>query len=287
MTTVERIRRRGGIAEFAAPQRPGFELLIAVGSGSATHEVDFNRYTVNAHDVLWVHTGQVQLWGDIRQIEGTVVMFNQDALPPETAELLRSLRTSTRNHWDGAAHPEGPFSLLLAGLVKSTIPTAKGPVSRAREAATAHALSAALLLLSCDEPNDEDQRAEPPEGFTWLIEEIERNFTAHRTVAWYAQRLGYSERTLNRFAQAHAGISTKEMIDQRTILEAKRLLVHEQSSITEIAARLGFDDPANFSKYFRHRAGTSPGRFRANSSAGIKPAQKYVKPGAQNHRLSP
>ena len=263
-TTIDRIRRRGGLAEFASPQRPDFELLLAIEHGSSTHEVDFMRYDVAEGDALWVHAGQVQLWGDVRRLDGVAVMFSPDALPPNVVSMLRALGAFSRNHWPGAAS-RGAFSRVLAGLAEITAapPAPEGPDLRARDHAATHALSAALLLLAgTAESGAARVEVEPPEAFHWFFDEIERSFTEHRTTSWYAQRLGYSERTLNRLSRAHAGMSAKELIDRRVVLEAKRLLVHEQAPVAAIAARLGFDDPANFSKYFRHRAGAAPGAFR-------------------------
>lgn len=100
------------------------------------------------------------------------------------------------------------------------------------------------------------------EVFSWFEEEIERSFHRERSVAGYARRLGYSERTLNRLARTHAGTTAKELIDRRVILEAKRLLIHETVPIVEISERLGFDDAANFSKFFSHRTGTTVVRCR-------------------------
>ncbi len=100
------------------------------------------------------------------------------------------------------------------------------------------------------------------EAFDQFRAQVETDFAQHRSVAWYAERLGYSSRTLNRVAQAGAGLSAKDLIDRRVILEAKRLLAHETVPASDVAARLSFEDPANFSAYFRARTGMSPGAFR-------------------------
>ncbi|MNL40944.1 DNA-binding transcriptional regulator AraC [compost metagenome] len=52
------------------------------------------------------------------------------------------------------------------------------------------------------------------------------------------------------------------MIDQRVMLEAKRLLVHTHESIKEIGFALGFEEPTNFVKYFRKHSGLTPVAFR-------------------------
>jgi AraC family transcriptional regulator, transcriptional activator of pobA len=51
-------------------------------------------------------------------------------------------------------------------------------------------------------------------------------------------------------------------VAQRTQLEAKRLLVHSEMSISEIAYALGYEDPSYFARSFRREAGKAPGSFR-------------------------
>lgn len=100
----------------------------------------------------------------------------------------------------------------------------------------------------------------------WFRDEIDRRFGKWHQVTHYADRLGYSPRTLNRLARAHTGLSAKQLIDERVMLEAKRLLSHADASVADIAEQLGFDDPSNFSAYFRSRAGLTPGAFRSAGS---------------------
>lgn len=52
------------------------------------------------------------------------------------------------------------------------------------------------------------------------------------------------------------------MIDDRVMLEAKRLLAHTQDTIKEIGYTLGYDEPTNFIKYFKKHNGQTPVEFR-------------------------
>ena len=81
-------------------------------------------------------------------------------------------------------------------------------------------------------------------------------------MAYYAQRLGYTTRTLARATADAAGVSPKIFIDARVLLEAKRLLVHTDLSVGRIAIHLGFSEPTNFTKFFCRHAGVSPEAFR-------------------------
>jgi AraC-like DNA-binding protein len=78
----------------------------------------------------------------------------------------------------------------------------------------------------------------------------------------YARILGYSGRTLARATLANSGLSAKEFIDRRVVLEAKRLLAHGEETAARISDHLGFVTASQFSKYFAQRTGRSPIEFR-------------------------
>ena len=71
---------------------------------------------------------------------------------------------------------------------------------------------------------------------------------------------------MNQATSKVLGKSPKELIDDRILLEAKRLLVHGNKSIKEIGFELGFEEPTNFIKYFRKHIGKTPMEFREGYS---------------------
>ena len=123
-------------------------------------------------------------------------------------------------------------------------------------------------LLSSHTSCSSNRPAAPPwtepthEAYGWFRDHIEEHFRHWHKVSEYADRLGYSTRTLNRLAREYTGLSAKELIDERVVLEAKRQLRHADTSVAEIAGQLGFDDPSNFSSYFSRHTGRTPGAFR-------------------------
>ena len=103
---------------------------------------------------------------------------------------------------------------------------------------------------------------EPDETYLRFRDAVEQHFTRTRRVEDYAHLLGYSPRTLARATLTAAGLSAKEFVDRRVVLEAKRLLAHSDRTAAQVAAQLGFANPSQFSKYFLHRVGRSPIDFR-------------------------
>lgn len=97
--------------------------------------------------------------------------------------------------------------------------------------------------------------------FTRLVEE---HYKAKHTVADYADFLCMAPKTITHKFNRLRLPQPKEVIKNRIILEAKRLLAHTSLTAKEIAYNLGYDDPAYFSRLFMTKTGESPSSFRAN-----------------------
>jgi AraC family transcriptional activator of pobA len=74
---------------------------------------------------------------------------------------------------------------------------------------------------------------------------IEDKFKTIKSVAGFAGLMSVSEKKLSKATTATLGKSPKELIDEKIVLEAKRMLVHTNNSIKEIGFDLGFDEPTN------------------------------------------
>ena len=73
---------------------------------------------------------------------------------------------------------------------------------------------------------------------------------------------------LSRSCRAVAGQSALDLLHERMLLEARRLLAYTDASVAEVAGDLGFDDPSYFSRFFARRAGRSPQDWRAALQTG-------------------
>jgi AraC-like DNA-binding protein len=97
---------------------------------------------------------------------------------------------------------------------------------------------------------------------------VESHFRKEHEVQFYASALFKSPKTLaNTFAKYNSG-SPLQIIHQRLILEAKRLLSFTDKPIKEISNELGFEDAAHFTKFFKNNLEINPSFFR-KSSAGL------------------
>jgi len=84
---------------------------------------------------------------------------------------------------------------------------------------------------------------------------VENNLTDHTTVSDIAEKLTLNTNSLYNIVKHYSGLSPKEFITNRLILEAKRRLYYTESSIKELAYDLGFNDPEYFSRLFKKVTG--------------------------------
>jgi len=91
---------------------------------------------------------------------------------------------------------------------------------------------------------------------------LNKNFKDRLSVADYASEINITPTHLNRICRSILSVSTSELIDERTLLEAKRLLIYTSVSITEISQVLGFCDPGHFSKFFIRKTQQKASDFR-------------------------
>lgn len=107
-----------------------------------------------------------------------------------------------------------------------------------------------------------------------FAELIEQHFRDWQPVSFYAGRLGVSPQQLNASCRREAGVSAQEMIHDRLLLEARRLLAYSDVDVTGIGYALGFRDPAYFSRFFSRRQGVPPSEFRlAHGRSGEEAAR--------------
>lgn len=91
---------------------------------------------------------------------------------------------------------------------------------------------------------------------------IEKYFKQEKEVKFYAHEVSLSIRRINEVSVSSVGLTIKQLITQRLITEAKRLIYTEDLSIKEIAYELGYNDPAYFSRIFKKKTGFAPEEFR-------------------------
>ena len=133
------------------------------------------------------------------------------------------------------------------------------------------ALAEALLRSLSPEPREDGEPADD-ERLSDFRQLVELHLREHRNVAWYAERLGVTAKSLTRTCRRRLDCTPAELIHARLILEAQRLLCFTNASIVQAADELGFSDPSYFSRFYLRMTGRRPQQdksgSRLKSSAG-------------------
>ena len=123
-----------------------------------------------------------------------------------------------------------------------------------------------ILLMKASRMADPGFDAAPTSRSLFLVRRfkslLEKQFDSIQDVGEYARLLRVNERALNEAVRRATGSTAAKVIRERLMLEAKRMLLHSEVSIAEVADRLAFEDPAYFSRCFKKHTGRSPIEFR-------------------------
>ena len=91
---------------------------------------------------------------------------------------------------------------------------------------------------------------------------IEEFYRTEKSALFYANKLNISTKHLNRITKISLGKTTSNLISERVILEAKRLLIHSKNSLSSVAETLGYEDYAYFSRVFKQKTKSTPQGFK-------------------------
>jgi AraC family transcriptional activator of pobA len=91
---------------------------------------------------------------------------------------------------------------------------------------------------------------------------VEQHFNKCHNVAEYARMLNKAPKTLSNIFTLYSKKTPLQVIQERLLLEAKRLLLNTRRSIKEITYDLGFEEPSHFCNFFKRRSGKTPNEFR-------------------------
>ncbi|MFD3503982.1 helix-turn-helix domain-containing protein [Streptomyces sp. NPDC058676] len=256
------------------PPRPGratFHYLILVTEGELRHDVDHVTCTVAPGQWLWVRPGHVQCWHDPGTARGPFILFEPEALRPDTARELAPL---TAHDAPAVLTPQPDDAPWLEQTAFQLLDEHRA-LGR-RPLTTHHALRCslleALLLRLANSPDITEApvaaRTTPLGGtsgrqplYERFLDALELHYRELHRVDDYARLLGCSVRTLSRTTRAATGTGARQVIDQRRLLEARRLLGHARWTARAVADQLGFTDTANFGRFFRHHTGLTPAAY--------------------------
>jgi AraC family transcriptional activator of pobA len=244
--------------EVRPPHRHAYHELIWVREGSGRHLIDGEPVEFGPHTLTLIAKGQVHQFQRADGVIAVVARFEDDWQAVSRRGLFAGQACTALRVPEADA---APFDALLEAL-RVEVKRPPGPESAELRR---HLLSAALLWAQrWREGQLEEGGASGTDVqlYQQFQELLERDLAVSHEAGHYAAELGVTTGTLSRLLMKLTGQTTKQLILDRVILEAVRLLRFSDLSIKEIAARLGFSDQFAFSKAFKRQRGEAPLDFR-------------------------
>ncbi len=249
--------------EIRAHRHESFFQILYIDAGSGDAIFDGTPHPITPPTVITVPPRLNHGFRFSRDIDGfviTVLISHLKASPGDRSRLGTWLaephltlldtqnedaayvaKTLKRLGEEFASHRNGRNDLLDAYLTSALLLTAR-IAQKADEGST----------LS----DENERRMEMLQGL------IQRHFRSHKPAAFYAESLGISPAHLSRIVRSKTGRGAHELITRKLLDEAKRELVFTFATVQEISYRLGFADPAYFSRFFIKQTGQTPRTWR-------------------------
>ncbi|MCI1186244.1 AraC family transcriptional regulator [Hymenobacter sp. DH14] len=244
-----------------APHGHDFYLLLYITEGAGTHTVDLVTYELRPGSLFFLAPGQVHHWHLAPEARGFVVFFSADFY------LFRYPGSGLYDFpfFDSAHLPVlylPSTETEIRPLIERLFAEYEGPKTNQAEVFRSY-LHLCLELAA-------RHYAAPATAETGLAQQQIRQFGAllnlhyrsRRSVRDYAELLHVSANHLNALCRRVLNKTASDLIHERVITEAQRLLSLSALGVAQVAYELGFEDASYFGRYFRKYTGRTPEAFR-------------------------
>lgn len=253
------IKKNRIFKEAVYAHRHDFHLFFCQEEGMTPIEIDFQQFQMEAHSLVYIHPSQVHKMDTVGKGVVAGWAINSENLNPEYLKLLEEIA------------PAGPMLMDQEAftLISETVSLCIKFSARKQERLYRSLLKDScnvLVALVVSQYMGKDKAKDYSPRFAVVNKDfksaLEHNFPKLKRPASYAQLLNISTAYLNECVKKATGQSVSSHIQQRIILEARRLLYHSDKSVKEIAGELGYEDYPYFSRLFGKVAGMTPLAFR-------------------------
>lgn len=257
-------------SQLTTAHRVGFYHVIWFQKGNPSHLIDFTSVKVKPNTILFLNKDTVQQFDRKGNFDGKAILFTESFFCKSDADT-KFLRSSIlfNDLFSVSQLQVKNKSTCFADLFRQM----ETELTNAKDNYQSDILRNLLhnLLLQSErerrKQNFNEVRKSLNFDYVMLFREfLETQFRKQKLVSSYAEQIRISEKRLNLATSKVLGKSPKQMIDERIMLEAKRLLAHTNESVKEIGYELGFDEPTNFIKFFRKHYSSTPMEFRERFS---------------------
>lgn len=224
--------------------------------GNTTYFLDFKEHTIRDNDIILVFPGQIDRL-DIEGKEGFLYAISNDAFYSISQHINSDyLNGYYHNIFISVKEEKKEVLQKLNELIlteyekENRLPLLKSYMES--------------FLFHISSAFDESYRstASPDNNIPALMRLIDKYFIEEKETDFYACNLGMSIKTINEMCKKGTGKTVKQHLQERLILEIKKEIRLGENNLKEISFKLGFSEPAYFTRFFKKHTGETPTEFR-------------------------
>lgn len=254
-----------------APHVHAFYEILWFQQGEGVHTVDFTDYEVKPGTIFFLTPGQVHHFDCKERYQGVSIKMCTDFMKDERDLGSLPLKYDIFHAFDAPPYYiiDDDTATILGHLVEEMEreehnSQAFGNIDMLKSLLRMFLIN--VLRHGCQGTGKRPDELKPSRLlFLQFRQAVEQNYRQMHTVQEYADRLNVATRTLNKCVNECSEHSPLTLINDRIVLEAKRMVRYTGMMIKEIALELGFEDTSYFVKFFKRQTGYLPSDFREAS----------------------
>lgn len=243
-----------------SPHKHDFFIIMLFERGVGKHIIDFIEYDIADKQVHLLFPGQVHEWQILEESIGYQLMISRQWFE----SFMPPLQFATSYHYQ--THPvfevsqsayKSLFYEFKAIQQEMTTDNISWDIVQTRIK-----LVSLLLSKAVEEKFRDFEKYNATPILSKFLTHINQYFATERSVSFYAEKLNITANYLNIVCKKTLNSSASSLIQDRLLLESKRLLKVSDLPMKDIVYRLGFYDHADFSKFFKKKTGMTPSQFK-------------------------
>jgi AraC family transcriptional regulator, transcriptional activator of pobA len=247
------------------PHRHSFYHLVWFTKGGGSHTIDFERFPVKPFQIYFMIPGQVHSWHFEGEMDGYIVHFNEGLVSSflHDRHYLENFSFFKGDAAGSVCQVPPHEQEHLAGLFESMLSELKGGQEQNLDMIRLGLLELFITVnRSCKNREAKNIPAQKRTVLRNYLQLIDQYFRTIKLPKEYAGLLYITPNHLNAVCNELLGKTAGDLIKDRIMLEAKRLLTNADMTVTEIAYDLNFQDNSYFNRFFKKNAGMTPDAFR-------------------------
>ena len=244
------------------PHRKANYFFVFVESGALTHKVDLKDLAITGGQLFFVLPNQIHAAPEHKKdhIEFFKMSFDQNCLsllPKQFLFLLNPLNSQIISFDSDSRQRVKILFEILNKILHSDNDQKDAEIILAHLNSLLTEFNNAYFKSVAKEKSEISKLSK----YIEFQIAVETHLAEQHSVHTIADNLSITTNNLYNIVKEFSGVSPKEFITNRLMLEAQRKLFYSETSVKELAYELGFSDPDYFSKLFRKTTGKSVTQF--------------------------